>query len=116
MEDGAPDGSLRVHARLKRSRKPLGNLVPVCSSKLNKKRGYRHVCFRAGVVVRQQLEQQRFFPVWARLAMVQGKQHEYYSLDLACTTEVRSARNRWRVNYDSETQTWKGDDTHETHT
>ena len=68
----------------------------------------RYVCFKAGVVVRQQLESQRFFPVWARLAVVQGKQHDYYKLDLACTTEVRSesTERRWRIQLDPETNTW----------
>jgi hypothetical protein len=81
--------TLRVHARLKRKR-------------------HRHVCFKAGVVVRQQLEQQRFFPVWARLTLVQGKAHEYYILDLACTTTVHGDTNGryWEVNYDPETNRW----------
>jgi hypothetical protein len=81
---------LRVHARLKRKR-------------------HRRVCFKPGVVVQQQLESQRFFPVWARLSVVQGKQHEYYKLDLACTTEVcgQTSERPWRVNYDPETETWK---------
>jgi len=82
-EDG-----LRVHARVKRDSR---------------------ICFRAGVVVKQQLEAQRFFPVWARLFIVQGQAHEYYKLDLACTTEVCGGlppEQRWRVNYDPTTKTW----------
>jgi hypothetical protein len=77
--------SLRVHARLKRKRK-------------------RHVCFKAGVVVRQQLESQRFFPVWARLSLVQGKAHEYYMLDLACTMEIQIGERR--SFYDPQTESW----------
>ena len=60
----------------------------------------RYVCFKAGVVVKQQLEAQRFFPVWARLTMVEGKEHEYYKLDLSCVMQVlcKTAGRRWRVN------------------
>jgi hypothetical protein len=89
------DKKLRVHAQLKRKRD-------------------RFVCFRAGVVVRQQLEGQRFFPVWARLHVVKGKVHEYYKLDLATTTQVsggqgKGKRKRWKVALDAETQSWKGE-------
>jgi hypothetical protein len=94
---GTYDDGLRVYARMKGK---------------GRGKGKRLVCFRAGVVVRQQLESQRFFPVWARLSVVQGKAHEYYKLDLACTTEVRgeTTNGRWRVNYDAETNTWEGAD------
>ena len=65
----------------------------------------RYVCFRAGVVVRQQLEAQRFFPVWARLSLVQGKKHKYYSLNLAGTFEI-AKRKRWRIFFDPEIENW----------
>jgi hypothetical protein len=65
----------------------------------------RRVCFRAGVVVKQQLENQRFFPAWARLNLVQGTKHEYYMLDIAKTIQVRG--NLWRLDFDLETQSWK---------
>jgi hypothetical protein len=64
----------------------------------------RRVCFRAGVVVRHQLENQRFFPVWVRLNLVQGKQHEYYRLDIANTVQV--CGNRWHFDFNSETRSW----------
>jgi hypothetical protein len=83
---------MRVHARLKRNRKTS------------------YVCFKAGVVIQQQLEQQRFFPVWARLRLREGKAHPYYILDLACTTEIKggTTQHRWRVSYNPTTETWKG--------
>jgi hypothetical protein len=85
------EGNLRVHARTR------------LKGKLRQR-----VCFKAGVVVKQQLEAQRFFPVWARLTLVQGKAHEYYSLYIACTTEFRGEApgQQWRVNYDPETKTY----------
>jgi hypothetical protein len=89
---GEQDAIMHVHAQRVKGKRPS------------------HVCFRAGVVVRQQLEAQRFFPVWARLSLVQGKAHDYYMLDLACTTEVRgeATDRHWHVNLDPETNTWKG--------
>lgn len=84
---------LRVHARLK-----------------FKGERNRFVCFRAGVVVKDQLEHQRFFPVWARLTLVQGKANKYYKLALATTVQVcrgRGKRKRWSIAFDPGTKLWK---------
>jgi len=92
------DDVLRVHAQVK-AKKHKGK----------KKARIQYVCFKAGVVVRQQLEEHRFFPVWARLSMVQGKKHEYYQLDLAGTFEVvcrRDKQKRWRVFFDPKKEDW----------